>query len=276
MKLEAPAKINLSLKVCGKREDGFHEIETLMVSISLRDELTIEPAEVEGVALTCSDASIPSDDTNLVVRAAKLFFARTGLAPRVKINLLKRIPHGAGLGGGSSDAAATLLGLNDLFDTHFKTDALAGMAAELGSDIPFFIHRSAALCRGRGELISPVQFPQRLPLLLLKPPFGVPTPWAYTQWRDSVELPGIPYASQKFSWGELTNDLERPVFQKYIFLAVLKRWLLAQPETVGALMSGSGSTCFAVLRDASDAVSLAGKAAAEFESSLWTWAGTTG
>lgn len=275
MKLEAPAKINLSLKVCGKREDGFHEIETLMVPISLRDELTIEPREGEGVSFTCSDSSIPADDTNLVVRAANLFFARTGVAPGVRIDLLKRIPHGAGLGGGSSDAAATLLGLNELFDTRLETAVLAEMAAELGSDIPFFIYGSAAICRGRGELISPVAFSHRLPLLLLKPPFGVPTPWAYKQWRDSVELPDISYGAQKLPWGELCNDLERPVFEKYIFLAVLKRWLLAQPETVGALMSGSGSTCFAVLHDASDAVGLAEKASAQFESSLWTWAGTT-
>ncbi|MEI8340774.1 MAG: 4-(cytidine 5'-diphospho)-2-C-methyl-D-erythritol kinase, partial [Verrucomicrobiota bacterium] len=143
------------------------------------------------------------------------------------------------------------------------------MAAEIGSDIPFFLYQSAAVCRGRGEIVTPVEFPHRLPLLLLKPAFGVPTPWAYKQWRDSRELPGISYAAQEFEWGKLVNDLERPVFEKYMFLAVMKRWLLEQPEVAGALMSGSGSTTLAVLRDGAHADALEEKAREQFGREIW-------
>ena len=273
MKFIAPAKINLSLEVRGKRGDGFHEIDSLMIPVTLADVLEIEPGG-KGLAFSCSDATLPDDDTNLAVRAAKLFLQRRIIDAGVKIHLEKKIPHGAGLGGGSSDAATTLMALDRVFETKLETGTLSEMAAELGSDIPFFVYQSAAVCRGRGELVTPVEFPQALPLLLLKPDFGVPTPWAYRQWRDSVELPGISYAAQEFPWGRLINDLERPVFEKYFFLATLKRWLQAQPETVGALMSGSGSTMFAVLREASLAEELARRARAEF-GDLWISACST-
>lgn len=269
VQLLAPAKINLSLEVRGKRADGFHEIETVMVPVSLADTLVIERAGV-GIAFTCSDATLPCDDTNLVVRAAKIFFERAKIPAAVSIHLEKKIPHGAGLGGGSSDAAATLHALDELFDTRLGTPALSALAAELGSDIPFFIYHSAAVCRGRGEVVEPFAFAEKLPLLLIKPAFGVPTPWAYKRWADSRGVPGVSYAPQLFSWGKLVNDLERPVFEKYIFLAVLKRWLLAQPEVAGALMSGSGSTTFAVLRDESQGEALAQRARDEFGAELWT------
>jgi 4-diphosphocytidyl-2-C-methyl-D-erythritol kinase len=108
-----------------------------------------------------------------------------------------------------------------------------------------------------------------LPLLLIKPPFGVSTPWAYQHWRDSVEIPGVPYEAQGFPWGSLMNDLERPVFEKYVQLAEWKRWLLGQPEVAGALMSGSGSTVFAVLRDGGGGEALAQRVIAEFGTELW-------
>jgi 4-diphosphocytidyl-2-C-methyl-D-erythritol kinase len=273
MKLSAPAKINLSLEVRGKRADGFHEIESLMVPITLADTLAIEPGGT-GIAFTCSDPGLPADDTNLVVRAAKLFFQRMKIEPGVKIDLEKKIPHGAGLGGGSSDAATTLIALDRIFNTRLGREALAGMAAEIGSDIPFFVYESAAVCRGRGEIVTPVAFPHRLPLLLLKPEFGVPTPWAYQRWRDALELPGVPYTAQPFPWGKLVNDLERPVFEKYLFLAALKRWLLEQPEVAGALMSGSGSTTLAVLREGAQAGGLAQRARAR-HGGLWTCACST-
>ena len=122
---------------------------------------------------------------------------------------------------------------------------------------------------GRGERIEPVPFPQPLTLLLVKPAFGVPTPWAYQHWRDSHELPGVSYAPQDFPWGRLVNDLERPVFEKYLFLAPLQRWLLQQPEAAGALMSGSGSTCFAVLRKETDGPALQARAKEQF-GDVWT------
>jgi len=265
----APAKVNLSLRVLRRREDGFHEIESLMCPVSIYDTLDIALRDEVGLEFVCDDPTLPTSDDNLVVRAAKLFCASCGLEPRLRIALTKRIPHGAGLGGGSSDAATTLIGLNRLFDTQLEPAALAAMAAELGSDIPFFIYQSAAVIRGRGEYVEPVDFPHALTLLLIKPPFGVPTPWAYKQWRDSQEIPGVSYAVQGFPWGELVNDLERPVFAKYIFLADLKTWLQQQPEVAGALMSGSGSTVFALLRGKEDVAALGDRVAAEFGTNLW-------
>jgi len=269
VQVSAPAKINLSLEVRGRRPDGFHEIETLMAPVSLADVLDIDISEGGGITFSCSDPSLPAGDDNLVVRAAKIFFETAKIRQGARIHLEKRIPHGAGLGGGSSDAAATLMALNKLSGANLEIPALSAIAAQLGSDIPFFIYRSAAVCRGRGELVEPVNFPHKLPLLLIKPPFGVPTPWAYKCWAGSVEIPDVPYAPQYFPWGKLVNDLERPVFEKYLFLALLKRWLLAQPEVAGALMSGSGSTTLAVLRDESMAGSLTERVRAEFGAELW-------
>ncbi len=271
MQFSAPAKINLSLRVVRRREDGFHEIETLMAPIAIRDTLEIERGG-SGIEFTCSDTTLPTDGTNLVVRAARGFFETTRLTPDVRIFLKKETPHGAGLGGGSSDAATTLLALDTIFETHLPLEKLTRIAASIGSDIPFFLVRGAAWCRGRGEIVEPCapgQSPPSLPLLMMKPPFGVPTPWAYQRWRDSVEIPGVSYAPQTVGGITLVNDLERPVFQKFIQLAEMKRWLLEQPETAAALMSGSGSTMFAVLREKSLGPALAEKARAQFGEHTW-------
>src|SRR6266704_4386739 len=170
MQVFAPAKINLSLKILGRRDDDFHEIETLIVPISLCDEMKIEKKE-GGIEFRCDDPSVPMSDDNLVIRAAKSFFVATKLEPAVSIELKKKIPHGAGLGGGSSDAASVLLALNELFETKLSPEALAKMAAAIGSDVPFFIFESAASCRGRGELVTPIQSREKLSILLLKPAF---------------------------------------------------------------------------------------------------------
>jgi 4-diphosphocytidyl-2-C-methyl-D-erythritol kinase len=144
------------------------------------------------------------------------------------------------------------------------------MAETIGSDVPFFIFQSAAVCKGRGELVSPTRLSKQLSVLLLKPEFGVPTQWAYSRWRDSHEIPGVSYCVQKVAQQSFVNELERPVFEKFVFLAQLKMWLLNQPEVGAALMSGSGSTVFAVLRDRADAESLARRAKAELDPELWT------
>ena len=272
MQISAPAKINLSLRVLRKREDGFHEIETLMVPIAIRDTLDIERRDGGGIAFTCSDATLPADGTNLVVRAAFAFCNAARVAPDVRIFLQKEIPHGAGLGGGSSDAAATLLARDALFETQLPHADLTRIAAEIGSDVPFFLARSAAWCRGRGENVEPCTLPHVLSLLLMKPPFGVPTPWAYQRWRDSLEIPGVLYSAQAphaLGGIALVNDLERPVFEKFIQLAEMKRWLLEQPEVAAALMSGSGSTVFALLREKSAGPALAEKAREQFGEHTW-------
>ncbi|HZE12385.1 MAG TPA: 4-(cytidine 5'-diphospho)-2-C-methyl-D-erythritol kinase [Chthoniobacterales bacterium] len=271
MQLSAPAKVNLSFEIKGRRADGFHEIETLMAPISLGDRLTIERAGDDGqIHFTCDDPSLPAGDDNLVVRAAKLFRERAGINSGISIDLEKKIPHGAGLGGGSSDAATALLGLNELFGAELAQSELTDIAAQLGSDVPFFIARSAAICRGRGELVTPISLDANLNLLLLKPEFGVPTPWAYGHWKESRELPGIDYSPQQFGNIRFCNDLEKPVFEKFIFLARLKTWLREQPEVAVALVSGSGSTLFAVLRESAAAEGLAARARSEIDPNLWT------
>ena len=275
MQLYAPAKINLSLEIKGRREDGFHEIETLMAPISLADRLTIERANQETIDFSCDDAALPPGEDNLVVRAAKLFEETTKTKSGLRISLEKKIPHGAGLGGGSSDAATTLLGLNELFGTGLSQKDLMELAAQLGSDVPFFIAQSAAICRGRGEIVSPVKLPVALRLLLMKPDFGVPTPSAYAPWKDSRELPGVDYAPQEFSGMRFTNDLERPVFEKFILLAHLKTWLREQSEVGAALLSGSGSTVFAVLRGEADSNQLSARVREKIDPKLWICSTTT-
>src|SRR5215831_18449159 len=271
MQVLAPAKINLSLRVLGRRDDGFHEIETLIVPISLFDEIKIERRSAkQEIAFRCDDPSVPKGKGNLVVRAANVFLEQTKVASGVSINLQKRIPHGAGLGGGSSDAASTLLALNELFETNLPREKLAKMAEMIGSDVAFFICQSAAVCKGRGEMVSPTRLRERLPLLLLKPEFGVPTQWAYPRWRGSSEISGVSYTPQLFDGLTFVNDLERPVFEKFLFLPQLKMWLLKQPEVRTALMSGSGSTVFAVIRDDADVLRLVTRAKAELDPDLWT------
>jgi len=271
MQVFAPAKINLSLKILSRREDGFHEIETLIAPVSLCDEIKIDKTTSgKEIEFHCDDPSVPMDDGNLVVRAANLFFSATKLQPGISIELNKRIPHGAGLRGGSSDAATTLLALNQLFETSLARDELSRLGSAIGSDVPFFIFESTARCRGRGELVAPTKLPEALSLLLFKPDFTVSTAWAYSRWQDSREIPGVTYAAQEFLGQTFVNDLERPVFEKFVFLAQLKMWLLKQREVGAALMSGSGSTIFAVLRDSGIANELAKRAKVKIDSELWT------
>lgn len=273
--LNAPAKLNLSLRVLGKRDDGFHEIDTLMVKLpGLADELDFH--EAAEFSFECDDPSVPSDDGNLVVKAVRAYESAAGIDCKYGISLKKRIPHGAGLGGGSSDAATTLLGLNRLHDFKLGVGVMHDLAASLGSDIPFFLTEGASRCTGRGEKIEPVPPPPALRVLLLKPSFTVPTPDAYRRWQTSREIPGISYAPQELDGVSIGNDLERPVFAKHRFLAELKQWLLERRETRSALMSGSGATVFAVLREEADAEALARSARHELDPGLWSWSGVIG
>ena len=269
MQVFAPAKINLSLKILGRWDNGFHDLDTLIAPISLYDEIRIDKGRPgNGIEFRCDDPSVPPGNDNLVVRAAKAFFETTEIEPAVSIELQKKIPHGAGLGGGSSDAASVLLALNELFDAKLSRQTLARMAEPIGSDVPFFVFQSAARCKGRGEIVTPIKLKRRFSLLLLKPAFAVSTGWAYSRWQDSREIPGVRYGAQEFFDQTFVNDLERPVFEKFVFLARLKMWLLSQSEVGAALMSGSGSTMFAVMQAGADSVGNRAKAALDPE--LWT------
>jgi len=270
----ASAKLNLSLKVLGKRDDGFHEIETLMVKLpGLVDTLVFQ--EASAFSLSCDDPTLTCDESNLVTKAVRAYETASGNPCRFSITLKKSIPHGAGLGGGSSDAAATLLGLDELNNGKLGAKTLHALAAEIGSDVAFFLKPGAARCTGRGEIIEPIQAPPSFPVLLLKPSFGVSTPDAYRRWSGSAELAGISYGPQEVSGVTFTNDLERPVFEKNRFLAELKQWLLPRNECAAALMAGSGSTVFAVLHADADARNLARAAHHELDPGLWQWCGST-
>jgi 4-diphosphocytidyl-2-C-methyl-D-erythritol kinase len=271
MRWLAPAKVNLSLRVLGRRPDGFHDLRSLMVPVSVFDELFFDHKEEGELEFFCNVPEVPADESNLVVRAVRLFCGAVGIMPRLSVSLHKTIPHGAGLGGGSSDAATTLLALDALYQTGLPREVLADLGAQLGSDVPFFVYQSAAWIEGRGERVEPVKGGPSLPLLLLKPEFGVPTPWAFQHWKSSAEIPGIFYGEQSHAGCAFVNDLERPVFEKYLFLADLKQWLLRRSEVCAALMSGSGSTVFAVLRDKELGFKLGEDAAKEFGGALWLY-----
>ena len=274
MIVEAPAKLNLSLRVLGRRADGFHEIDSVMVALpGLCDRIAIDPAEADG--FECDASGVPTDGSNLVLRARDAFRRAAGWSKPLQIRLEKVIPHGAGLGGGSSDAAAALRALNGLAGLPLADAELAELAASIGSDVPFFLGAPVARVGGRGERIQAGPELPPLPVLLLKPSFGVPTPEAYGRWKDAPELPGVDYGARRFDWGVLVNDLERPVFAKHYFLAEMKEWLGARSEVAGALMSGSGSTMFAVLRDGTVAEELVAAARSELDPTLWAWSGAT-
>jgi 4-diphosphocytidyl-2-C-methyl-D-erythritol kinase len=270
MKVRAPAKVNLQLRILGRRVDGFHDIETIIVPVSLSDEITIETFPGDTISLTCDDPALPIGRRNLAAAAAYRFQEETGLRFAASIDLRKRIPVSAGLGGGSSDAAAVLLALDQLLDTKLGIESLQKIAARIGSDVPFFVCPQPATCRGRGEIIEPLKIPQNLSFLLIKPPFGVETAWAYKAWATARPAPDGLEAEQDLGWIKIFNALEWPVFEKFIVLPVMKDWLLNQPEVRAAGMSGSGSTIFALLRDNASGGPLEQRAKALFGKTLWT------
>jgi 4-diphosphocytidyl-2-C-methyl-D-erythritol kinase len=278
LELSSPAKINLWLKILGKRDDGFHEVTTRLVKLGIADTvtLTLLADAAPGIALTCNVPGIPLDDENLACKALRLFELRVGRSFAWQVHLEKRIPHGAGLGGGSSNAATVLRAANELTGSPLDLGTLLDIAASIGSDVPcFLLDTAAAYGSGRGERVEPVDFPWKLPLVLIKPAFPIPTPWAYKNWATSAELPGVLYAPQICPWGEMVNHLERPVFEKYRLLPALKSWLLGQSSVRAALMSGSGSTMFAITHTDAEAAALAEAARAFCSESAWIQATTT-
>jgi 4-diphosphocytidyl-2-C-methyl-D-erythritol kinase len=269
MKLRSPAKVNLQLRIHGRRADGFHEIETLIVPVSLVDEITVETSSGHAVTISCDDPNVPKGPDNLAAAAAQAFSQHTGLQFAAQIEIQKRVPVGAGLGGGSSNAATVLLALDAILQTRLGAEGLEKVAAKLGSDVPFFVRRLPAICRGRGEIIEPFAIAETLKILLIKPPFGVETSWAYKAWAASRPLANRLEPEQDLGWVKVFNSLERPVFEKFFVLPVIKEWLIKQPEVRAAAMSGSGSTLFAVLhRDASGS-GLEQRARATFGDTFW-------
>lgn len=245
--MRAFAKVNLSLRVGDRRPDGFHEVRTVLQALELHDRLTFErtrgPFEIR-----CSTPGVPTDRTNLIWKAARRMWAeagRTGSPRGVRVNLVKRIPMQAGLGGGSSDAAAALLAFRQLWRPRLEDERLHAIAAGLGSDVPYFFIGGTAIALGRGEDVYPLENLPPFHVLLVIPPFGVSTRDAYA-WLDHRRRRGLT-PSGVCSLLNAGNDLEAPVAAKH---PEIRHWI--QRLTAGgagtAAMSGSGSTVFGVFR----------------------------
>ncbi len=270
----SPAKINLSLAITGRRADGFHDLVSVTAPLQFGDELTaaaaddrnpesrIQNPEDGRFSLTCDIAEVPLDDSNLVLKAARLFTATTGWGGTVKFSLTKRIPMGAGLGGGSSNAVAALRALNQISGARADEATLERMAAQLGSDCVLFLRGAPVVMRGRGERVDPLPAAARARLsgrsvLVFKPSFGIATPWAYGRMvaRGGDYLPAAQAEARLAAWlaGDapaeelLFNNMEPAAFEKYVALPVLLARLRSE-FGLAPRMSGSGSACFALLR----------------------------
>ena len=252
-----------------------------MVPIDLADSMRFEPAS-RGITLVCSDPTLPTDDRNLVVRAAKALASKFSVRKGVKIVLEKRIPIGGGLGGGSSNAATTLQALNQLWRIGAMEPVLRKIGAQLGADVPFFLQRQPAVCTGRGDQIWPLNNWDALRhcwFFLANPGFGVATKWAYEHWgarqlkqgmsmerRPALTLPlEVTKVARLFE-----NSLEAPVFAKFPILALLKAVMLRN-GALGATMSGSGATMFGLVEERSEGVRLAKVLRTRFGAGLWTY-----
>jgi len=263
MKVRAYAKINIGLHVLGKRPDGYHNIETVFRLINLYDELEMVQAD-QGIHFSSNSDELPSDGTNLCLRAAILLRDLTGCHTGVEMTLTKRIPIGAGLGGGSSDAAAVLTGLTKLWSLDINADELQTISGTLGSDVPFFFSGQTAYATGRGETLERIELLLPYWILVATPQFHVSTAWAYstikpypTQKRPNLkELLSSSVGNLATLRRDLANDFEETVFEKYPEIPKLKAALLSGGAEV-ALMSGSGSSVFGFFSDPEKATELA-------------------
>ena len=257
LKFKTPAKVNLGLHVHGKREDGFHELETIFQMVSLFDDVELELLS-SGIKLECDTPGIPTDDTNLVCKAALLLRKSYQVEGKgVSIRLKKKIPFGAGLGGGSGNAAGVLMGLNRLWDLNIEREKLFTLAAELGSDVPFFLTSPCALGKGRGEKLKALKPCSRFQVVLVFPGFPIATSWVYQNLRLKLtKRPNnISILRRNLSLSEITslgsqlyNDLESVVIQRFPEVKVVKDELAAL-GALGVLLSGSGSTVFGIFDD---------------------------
>jgi len=285
MRLEkkSPCKVNLILNILGKRADGFHELETVMQPVNICDEMGFERAG-SGLQLSCSNPELPTDSKNLVHRAATAFLAAAKISDGVKIHLQKNLPLAGGIGGGSANAAVTLSALNELFGSPLPLAKLHELAATLGSDVPFFLYDRPALATGRGEKVRTLEnFPalKGKAFFLVHPGFGISTPWSYQNLarfpKDQNGTPGraekLVTALQTNNWPAVAdgfyNSLEAPAFDKFPVLQLYQEFLRENGALV-ALMSGSGSTTFAIAENLASADALAEKFKSQFGDKGWT------
>ena len=262
--VEANAKINLTLDILGKRQDGFHEVAMVMQSIGLHDTLTMEKTTGR-IELTINVPWLKADEKNLAWRAAELVRQEYGLEGGVRIELTKRIPIAAGLAGGSADAAAVLKGMNELYDLQMSTQKLCELGARLGSDIPFCIMGGTMLATGRGEVLTRLSDMPETWVVLAKPRISVSTAWAYQNYdeqgaekhpdNEAVKR-AINRGNRKAVAGLLCNVLESVTIKKYDVIAEYKQMMLDK-GAMASMMSGSGPTVFGLAKSREQAEAIA-------------------
>jgi len=254
LSLTSSAKVNLGLRVLSKRPDGFHDIETILQAIDLCDRIEITGCPEPAIEVRCDHPEVPSGPENLAHRAARLLQDEFSVERGCRIVIHKQIPPAAGLGGGSSNAAAVLVGLNRLWLMSLSNSTLAGMAARLGSDVPFFLQGGTALARGRGERLTPLKMSVDFHLVVVKPDLSISTAWAYGQTKihltSNSKIVKLNSLKEIYSLDQvlplLDNDLERAVGAAYPLIAEIKSDLISK-GAIAAAMSGSGSAVYGIV-----------------------------
>ena len=254
---KAYAKINLGLDVLRRREDGYHEVKMIMQTVDIYDVLTFVKAPADVFRLSVDSAQIPDDDNNLVLKAARLLFTTAGIDAGVEVTLQKNIPVAAGMAGGSTDAAATLIGLNALYDLRFTTEQLQEIGVKLGADIPYCIMGGTALSQGIGEILRPLPAPPRAHLVIAKPDLMISTKYVYENLHANSLMvhPNIDGMIEALSNRDLIkmcslmgNVLETVTEKENPIITQIKDLMKEQGAT-GALMSGSGPTVFSIFTE---------------------------
>jgi len=259
-KLLAPAKLNIRLKVTGRRPDGYHELVSIMVPVSLFDHLELEMTFRGPIRLTCQGISVPDNEENLVYRAAQAFFSRTRRESGLSVKLTKNIPVAAGLGGGSSDAAGTLMALNDMCSNPLTSEELAELAVSLGADIPFFLKNRPCMARGIGEVLEPIEKWPEFWYVIVTPSVKVSTAWVYANLKLKLttgEYDSIitQLESRSYDIAEiLENDLETVTASHFPVINTIKKSLMDRGAK-GALMTGSGPSVFGIFESKDQALS---------------------
>lgn len=257
IRLEAKAKINLGLDVLRKRPDGYHEVKMIMQAVELHDDLELEETDKPGIWMTCNTDLLPTDRGNLVYKAAALLLEEKGLCKGVKIHLTKRIPIAAGMAGGSTDAAAAMIGVNELFELGFAKEELMKLAVKIGADVPYCIMGGTALSEGIGEILSPLPDMPECLLLIAKPDIDVSTAFVYgnlkaAELKEHPDIDGMIEAIRSGSLEGVTerlgNVLETVTIPAHPVIREIKE-KMKESGALGVLMSGSGPTVFGIFSE---------------------------
>ncbi len=266
IRLKAPCKVNYRLDVLRRRPDGYHDLRMIMQRVDLCDNITLSLSDTPGIRVTCGSAGVPDGPGNIAWRAAHALLQKSGRPVGIDIIIEKKIPVAAGLGGGSSDAATVLMGVNTLLELGLSDQELMAVGVTLGADVPFFIFKSTALAEGIGEILTPLDDVPPVWLLLVNPRVPVSTAWVYQnlELTNRTAIPIIPdsYDTVEGLCAILANDLEEVTINRYPVIREIKE-LLVQEGAVGALMSGSGPTVFGIFESEDVASSCSEKLAAK-------------